>query len=64
MDEKVAMLLIDKLPKNYQNVMRLLYVKNLFLEEISLIVGQYKNTVAVKIHRGLAKLKLTYKGSE
>lgn len=60
LDGKAAMLLIEKLPKNYQNIMRLRYVKDLSLQEISLIVGQSKNTVAVKIHRGLAKLRVIY----
>lgn len=49
--------LIPKLPKTYQKVVRLRYLKDLSLEEVSLVTGETKNAVAVKAHRGLAKLK-------
>jgi RNA polymerase sigma-70 factor (ECF subfamily) len=60
LDGKAALLLIQRLPISYQKVMRMRYVQDLSLREMSLITGQSKNTVAVKIHRGLAKLKLLY----
>jgi len=60
MDGKTAALLIDELPKKYQNVMRLKYLKDLTLQEISLITGQSKNTIAVQTYRGLEKLKALY----
>lgn len=60
LDGKAALLLIQRLPKKYQKVMRMRYVQDLSLEEISLITGQSKNTVAVQAHRGLGKLKLLY----
>ena len=59
-DGKTAVLLIDELPKKYQEVMRLKYLKDLTLQEISLITGQSKNTIAVQTHRGLEKLKVLY----
>ncbi len=46
-DGKAAVFLIARLPKTYQKVMRLRYVQDLTLEEISLITGQTKNTIAV-----------------
>lgn len=61
LDGKAAVLLIERLPVAYQKVMRMRYVKDLSLKEISLITGQTKNTVAVQVHRGLAKLRLLYK---
>lgn len=60
LDGKAALLLIQRLPEKYQKVMRLRYVQELSLQEISLITGQSKNTVAVQVHRGLEKLKQLY----
>lgn len=59
-DGKAALLLIQRLPPTYQKVMRMRYVQDLSLKEISLITGQSKNAIAVQIHRGLIKLKLLY----
>jgi len=58
LDGKAALLLIQRLPKKYQTVLRMRYVQDLSLKEISLITGQSKNTVAVQIHRGLERLKV------
>lgn len=60
LDGKEALLLIQRLPAKHQKVMRMRYVQNLSLEEMSLITGQLKNTIAVQVHRALAKLKLLY----
>ncbi|MDP2655124.1 MAG: RNA polymerase sigma factor [bacterium] len=60
LDGKTALLLIERLPKKYQQVMRMRYVRGLSLKEMSLITGQSKNTIAVQVHRGLEKLKLLY----
>lgn len=60
LDGKAALFLIQRLPENYRKVMRMRYVQDLSLEEISLITGQSKNTIAVQTHRGLEKLKLLY----
>ena len=60
-DGKEAILLINDLPTKYEEVMRMRYVQDLSLKEISLITGQSKNTVAVQTHRGLEKLKQLYK---
>lgn len=55
---KQIVLLIPLLPKKYQSVIRMRYIKSLSLKEISLITGQSQNTVAVQAHRGLEKLKV------
>ncbi len=60
LDGKEALLLIQSLPPTYQKVMRMRYVQDLSLKEMSLITGQSKNTMAVQVHRGLKKLKLLY----
>jgi len=62
LDGKAALLLIAHLPKMYQKTMRMRYVQDLSLAEMSLITGQSKNAIAVQLHRGLEKLKLLYKG--
>lgn len=60
LDGKAVLLLIKRLPETYKRVMRMRYVQDLSLKEISLITGQSKNTIAVQVHRGLEKLKLLY----
>lgn len=57
LDGESAMLLIKKLPEKYQRIMRMKYVQDLSLEEMALILGQSRNTIAVQAHRGLEKLK-------
>ncbi len=60
LDGKAAILLIQRLPEKYQKVMRMKYVQELSLKEMSLITGQTKNALAVQLHRGLEKLKMLY----
>jgi len=60
LDGKTALLLIARLPNDYKKIMKMKYQQNLSLKEISLITGQTKNTIAVKMHRGLKKLKILY----
>jgi RNA polymerase sigma-70 factor (ECF subfamily) len=60
MDGKAVLLMIGRLPLIYQKVMRMRYVQDLSLKEMSLITGQSKNAIAVQVHRGLEKLKLLY----
>jgi len=64
LDGKAMLILIQRLPQKYQKVMRMRYVQNLSLKEMSLITGQSRNTVAVQAHRGLTKLRLLYKLDE
>ena len=60
LDGKKALLLIAELPLAYQQVMRMKYVQDLTLVEMSLITGFTKNSLAVKLHRGLEKIKIIY----
>jgi RNA polymerase sigma-70 factor (ECF subfamily) len=64
LDEKVVILLIKDLSDKYRAIMRMRYVQELSLKEISLITGQSKNTVAVQVHRGLKKLRSLYESSQ
>jgi len=60
LDGKAAFVLIGRLPEKYQRIMRMKYVQELTLQEMSLITGQSKNVIAVQAHRGLEKLKYLY----
>lgn len=60
LDGKEVMLLINSLPAKYQAVMRMRYVQDLSVTEMSLITGLSKNAIAVHAHRGMEKLKLLY----
>jgi DNA-directed RNA polymerase specialized sigma24 family protein len=60
LDGQAALLLINRLPEKYQNIMNMRYVQDLSLKEMSIAVNQTKKTLAVQMHRGLEKLKLLY----
>lgn len=60
LDGKALLALIRRLPLVYQKVMRMRYIQDLSLGEMSLITGKSKNSMAVQAHRGLGKLKVLY----
>lgn len=60
-DGKSASMFIQKLPDAYKKIMHMKYVQDLTIKEISLITGQTRNAVTVKIHRGLIKLRILCK---
>ncbi|OGG52406.1 hypothetical protein A3H16_02415 [Candidatus Kaiserbacteria bacterium RIFCSPLOWO2_12_FULL_53_8] len=60
LDGKAALLLIQRLPEVYRKVMRMRYIQDLSLEEMSGITGQSRNALCVQLHRGLKRLKLLY----
>jgi RNA polymerase sigma-70 factor, ECF subfamily len=60
LDGKTAVKLLESLPPKYQLILRLRFVEDLTIAEISTKTHQSKNAVTVQIHRGLAKLKLLY----
>lgn len=64
LDGKAALLLIARLPVKYQKIMRMRHIQDLTLDEMALILEISKNTIAVQLHRGLAKLKLLYYRTE
>jgi len=63
LDGKEIIMLLPQLPKKYEKVIRMRYLKGLSLKEIATLTGQTENTVAVQVHRGLAKLKKMYLGT-
>ncbi len=60
LDGGVAVKLISALPIAYQNIMIMRYVDDMSLAEIASVTGQTKNSVAVKAHRGMEKLRELY----
>ncbi len=60
LDGKTALLLIEQIPPSYQEIIRMKYLQDLSLKEMSLATGMSKNTIAVKVHRGLEKIKMLY----
>lgn len=57
LDGAQAIELIQYLPEPYGEVLLMRFVNELSLAEISAITGQSENTIAVQVHRGIAKLK-------
>ena len=60
LDGGVAIQLITELPRAYQKIMTMRYVDDLSLSEIAAETGLTKNSVAVKAHRGMEKLRALY----
>lgn len=60
MDGERAVLLLQKLPQEYRDVLFMKYVDGLEMTEIAEIVGDTENTVTVRIHRGIKKLRELY----
>jgi len=60
LDGKVTFLLIARLPVMYQKIMRMKYLQDLTLTEMSLLTGKSKNSIAVQVSRGTKKLKALF----
>ena len=60
LDGKAALGFIARVSPIYQKVMRMRYIQDLSLQEMSTITGQSRNAVGVQIHRGLKELKSLY----
>jgi RNA polymerase sigma-70 factor (ECF subfamily) len=59
-DGNAALALIKRLPLTYQKTMRMRYLQDLTLKEMSAATGQSQNTLSVQLHRGTLKLKVLY----
>ena len=57
MDGTEALKLISQIPTPYGEAVFMRYVQELSLGEIADITGETENTIAVRIHRGLNKLR-------
>ena len=60
LDGEKAFDMIEEMPTQYREIMRMKYVEDMPLQDISESVGISKKTLAVQMHRGLKNLKLSY----
>lgn len=61
-DGKAASKLIEKLPLAYKKIIKMRYMQDLSLKEMSAITGQTKNALSVQAYRGLEKLRILLSG--
>jgi len=57
LDGAEAMELLHLIPESYSEVIFMRYVEELSLSEISDILGESENTIAVRVHRGIGMLR-------
>lgn len=56
-DSQLAVELLDKLPENYREILTLRFVQDLEIHEIATLLGERPNSISVKVHRGIQKLR-------
>lgn len=56
-DDQAVLALVKELPEKYQQAIRMRYIQDLSLEEMSTLTGQTKNAIAVQVHRAVEKLR-------
>lgn len=56
-DAKHALAFLPKLPEQYRSVVILRYIDDFSPREIATITGEPENTISVRIHRGVKKLR-------
>ncbi|MBA3732952.1 RNA polymerase sigma factor [Patescibacteria group bacterium] len=61
LDAEQALAMLSQIPEPYKQALGMRFVEDLSLKEISEITGESENTIAVRIHRGLAKLVKIFK---
>ena len=59
-DGREALKLLKELPDTYRDAVQMRYIEELSLSEIAEITGESENTIAVRIHRGIAKLQTLF----
>ena len=57
-DAKQIRACLDALPSPYREVLQLRFVEDLTLSEIAKITGETRNSISVRVHRALGKLKI------
>lgn len=59
-DAKKLLVLLDDIDESYRNVLVMRYVEDLSIQEIADITGDQPNSISVRLHRALKKLKELY----
>ncbi len=57
LDAKEVVKLLDKIDSKYRDVVMWRYIDELSVKEIAEITGDTENTISVRIHRGIEKIK-------
>ncbi len=60
LDGTQALSLLRRLPEQYGEAILMRYVEELSLSEMAKITGESENTLAVRVHRGIEKLKIIF----
>ena len=63
-DGRLAIEMLKKIPDMYRDAIYMQYVEELSIREIAEILGESENTVSVRIHRGLQKIRAKYNGKK
>ncbi len=56
-DGRIAIDMLKDISEGYREVIFMRYVEDMTLTEIAAITGESENAIAVKVHRGLKKMK-------
>jgi RNA polymerase sigma-70 factor (ECF subfamily) len=56
-DAKKLLVLLDELEESYRNVLVMRYVDDMTIQEIAELTGDQPNSISVRLHRALKKLK-------
>jgi RNA polymerase sigma-70 factor (ECF subfamily) len=56
-DAKKLLVLLDELDESYRNVLVMRYVDDMTIQEIAELTGDQPNSISVRLHRALKKLK-------
>ncbi len=56
-DAKKLLVLLDELEESYRNVLVMRYVDDMTIQEIADLAGDQPNSISVRLHRALKKLK-------
>lgn len=60
-DARRILVEIKKLPEDYQKAVTMRYIDEFSPKEIAAILGETENTVSVRLHRGVEKLRKIFK---
>ena len=63
-ESQAALAALEQLPEGYRAVVVLRYIDGLSPTEIAEVLGEKENTISVRIHRGLHKLRALLEPSE
>jgi RNA polymerase sigma-70 factor, ECF subfamily len=59
-DGKKLLELIDDIPETYRDVVVMRFVEDMSIKEITEITGEAENTISVRLHRAIEKLRTVY----